>query len=164
MKELDRSMSKCKESVDHEGNIYKSISAMCDKYGVSIATYSSRIKSGLTVEEALTKESHQNVRDHLGNEYNSFSEMCLAYNKTIDAVRYRIAHNWSLEDALTSDIGDIRISKRYVCKDHLGNIYVSKSAMCSQYNISKALFDYRIRHNWSLKDALTVNRRKHAVA
>lgn len=39
---------------DYLGNTYKSIKDMCDFYNVNYRTYSSRLKRGWTLEEALT--------------------------------------------------------------------------------------------------------------
>ena len=40
-------------------------------------------------------------------------------------------------------------------KDHLGNEYKSKAAMCRAYKINEASYDKRISLGWSIKDALT---------
>ena len=65
--------------LDHFGVEYNSINEMCRHYNISSETFSYRIKSGWSLQEALegrkvirTKPS----RDHLGTIYNSLEEMC----------------------------------------------------------------------------------------
>ena len=42
-----------------------------------------------------------------------------------------------------------------VYTDHLGNTFRSLNAMCKHYEITKSAFTHRIKHNWSLEQALT---------
>ena len=43
------------------------------------------------------------------------------------------------------------------CKDHLGNEFPNKNAMCEYYNIKYSTFKRRIdKQHMSLKDALTI--------
>lgn len=41
------------------------------------------------------------------------------------------------------------------CKDHLGNIYPSRSAMLKHYNLPTSTFTNRLQRNWTLEQALT---------
>lgn len=41
------------------------------------------------------------------------------------------------------------------CLDHLGNKFKTISDMCKHYNISRSIYDHRIRAGWSKQDALT---------
>lgn len=50
-----------KRCTDHLGNEYKSISDMCNAYGVKYATFKKRIRSGHSLEESLTG---LNIRKH----------------------------------------------------------------------------------------------------
>ena len=59
----------------------------------------------------------------------------------------------SLEEALTKPI--VKEGRHTVpCKDHLGNEYPSKTAMCKAYDISLVAFSRRIKRGYTLKDAL----------
>ena len=39
-------------------------------------------------------------------------------------------------------------------KDYLGNEFETIKIMCNQYNITPAMYQYRLRHNWTLEDTL----------
>ena len=52
------SRSRCdteEKRTDHHGVVYQSTNKMCVAYGIGVVTYRSRLKRGLTVEEALTE-------------------------------------------------------------------------------------------------------------
>lgn len=53
--------SKCmdKSEKDHLGNVYKNRRSMCDAYGLTIAVYHRRRRSGMTLEEALTASKEE---------------------------------------------------------------------------------------------------------
>lgn len=75
--------------VDHLGNVYPTQKAMCDAYGINSSTFNQRIKkSGMTVEEALTKPTdfyqHTGERDaFIRDNYMHMSreELTKAYNE-----------------------------------------------------------------------------------
>lgn len=97
--------NKCCE--DHLGNNFESIGAMCEFYGVSQQTYSSRKESGHSLEVCLTgkglisrKIECTPCNDHLGNTFSSITEMCKYWgvNKTTFLRRHRKGYclNYSL--------------------------------------------------------------------
>ena len=47
-----------KSCVDHLGNTFESISAMCRAYGIERKTYMKRIERGMSIKEALTKRTN----------------------------------------------------------------------------------------------------------
>lgn len=150
-------MSKNIECEDHDGNKFNSISEMCIYYNIRVPTYLSRLKQGMSVKEALTKPTNrESIIDFRGKQFKTMTEMCHYYNKSCDTVKCRLAHQWTLKEALLIPIESKRVSRDFSCEDHLGKKYTSKSEMCRKYEISKSLFDYRIKHGWSLEDALTI--------
>jgi hypothetical protein len=56
--------------------------------------------------------------------------------------------------------GNVALKERIISPvyDHLGRKYQSKTEMCKVYGIKRGTFDDRIRHGWSLEDALTINK------
>jgi hypothetical protein len=91
---------------DHLGNTFPTKSAMCRFYEINIGTFNLRMRSGWSLEDALTKEVVHNssVTDHLGNEFKTISEMCEHYNMTKSILNSRIGLGWSLERALTTPV------------------------------------------------------------
>ncbi len=146
-----------KECYDHLGNRYNSILEMCDAYGIDGSTFRSRIKSGLSLEEALTKgfiqPGSKECYDHLGNKYNSILEMCAKYNITDSAYRSRIRRGWNKKDALTKPFCINGFDK--TCYDHLGNKFNTQKDMCIAYGIEASTFRTRISSGLSLEEALT---------
>ncbi|OUM58418.1 hypothetical protein PIROE2DRAFT_64422 [Piromyces sp. E2] len=70
---------------DHLGNNYKSISEMCNVYGVNPRTYVCRIKNGWDIERALKEKVHDTspsdkiVKSFEGLEFKSKMAMCKHY-------------------------------------------------------------------------------------
>ena len=164
-----------KHIIDHRGNMYDSITEMCNFYGIAINTYCSRIKLGWSIEEILTtpiNEHRKNIKyisgnakqitDHRGNMYDSISEMCRVYKITPGMYCNRVRLGWSLEEILTTPLGKRRLNvkrtsgKAKKVKDHLGNTYDSITAMYAFYGITASTYCGRIKLGWSLKDTLTI--------
>ena len=141
------------EVEDHLGNKYRSISAMCRKYEVSISGYKHKIENGLSIEEALTGGLRA-VYDHLGNKYINKVEMCKAYNLSSSVFAYRIRNGWALEEALTTPKHKTRLDKGNICYDAEGNIYRSKLEMCEAHGVNYATFNARIRRGEGIEEAL----------
>ncbi len=102
------SKTKGKKCVDHLGNEYDSISAMCRKYNINSTLFRMRRKLGDSVERALRpaavkgKGIGQKCVDHLGNEYRSVKSMCDHYQIRAYVLKYRLEHGYTLEQALTT--------------------------------------------------------------
>lgn len=121
------------------------------------------------------QEDNGVIKDHLNCEYKTIQEMCNHYHVSVQTYYYRINHGYSLEQALTfkkEETRNIAKTKFVNCqnpvdeeerKDHLGNIYLSKTCMCKHYGVSRNLYDYRRKKlGWSVEDALCVPaKRKH---
>ena len=149
---------------DHLGNEFPSKSAMCKHYGIDKKTYVDRIeKRHMSLKDALTtpvKKQHNGpCKDHMGNKFPSITAMCKHYGIGIDTFNKRINEkHMSLEDALTTPV---KKQKPIPCKDHLGNEFPSKKAMCKYYGINPCTFKDRIdKKQMSLKDALTTPTKK----
>ena len=143
-----------KKCIDHTGKVFSSQSEMCAYWGISSPTYLSRIESGMTQKEALTKGGRSAVVDFMGTSYPSLEDMCKAYGKSIDIFRYRRQHGWDLKSALTTPISGERTSASTQCKDPEGRIFQSFSALCRAYGKSRALVKYRLSKGLDLAEAL----------
>lgn len=98
----------CRKCIDTEGNEYRSISEMCREHGVNKSAYYSRIQSGCSIDEALTKGRLVRIKkdryiDHEGNKYSSIKEMCSAWGISCGAYRYRVSKGMNIEQVLTSE-------------------------------------------------------------
>lgn len=149
------------ERADHLGNVFPSVTRMCEHYGVLLSTFLRREKKGYTLEQCLLGNgvsrgsSGVTCTDHLGNEYKNTAEMCRSYGVPKSRYLGRLKTGHSKEESLTNVFLDIGVGHASPCTDHLGNNFPSKTAMCKHYGVSKQLFFNRIQIGWSVEDALT---------
>lgn len=133
--------------VDHEGNVYSSLKAMCTYYNITIILLNTRLGIGWSLEKALTTDKNI-IMDHLGNRYDSIDEMCKTYGINRNCYETRIRNGWSVKKAL--------LCNRNMVKDHLGKEFKNVNSMCEYYGIINKTFKDRIRRGWSLEDSLTI--------
>ena len=76
---------KNKEVYDHLGNKFNSFIDMCKHWGIEETVVRNRIKSGYSLERALTSKLKRGDKvvweDHSGIRYRTFTDMCKAYHK-----------------------------------------------------------------------------------
>ena len=142
---------------DHKGNKFVSQKQMCSHYGVAQVTFYNRLSRGWSLEEALEgKAPNFNkstaVTDHKGNKFKSERQMCKHYGVGISLFNYRLKHGWSLEEALEGR--ESSVGRGIPVTDHNGNKFDSKKQMCDYYGVGVSLFNYRLKHGWSLEEAL----------
>lgn len=81
---------------------------MCEAWGISYSTYSSRLEAGRSQQEALTgakQASHgKPCQDHEGNTFPSVSAMCRAWKISLSIFQGRIRRGLTLEEALTAPV------------------------------------------------------------
>lgn len=139
---------------DHLGNEYNNQVEMCKHWKISDNTFRERIRIGWSLENALTVNMvDKKAIDHLGNEYSTVKAMCNYWNISLSAFNYRIKNKWSLKDALTIKVEPVIIPEQPT--DHIGNKFNCLEEMCEYWNIPINTFKTRIRHSWSIEDALT---------
>ncbi|MBR3033213.1 MAG: hypothetical protein IKH92_09360 [Clostridiales bacterium] len=146
------------KSMDHLGNEYPSDRARAQAYGLNDPAVKRRIKTGWSLERALTTplfspEVYRRVKpkrckDHLGNEYPSESARAKAYGLNDPAVKVRLRYGWSLEKALTTPLHP-------PVYDGMGNEFASISDMISFYGITKVVYSNRKKAGWPLERILT---------
>lgn len=152
-----------KSVIDHKGMQYESVAAMCDAYGLRVATYKYRRDHGWDMEQALItplnsgpvappKERELLHFDHKGNGYHSKAEMCKAYGINLYTFKKRQADGLSLQDSL-----ELPITREhsFTFKDHTGAEHKSLKEMCSVWNVSVHTYQKRISKGYSLEKALT---------
>jgi hypothetical protein len=135
---------------DHNGVQFTSSGARAEAHGLSRHTVNRRLRSGMSLEEALTTPRQAGpvkVVDHEGVEYDSIVELCKAWgvNRRVYSSRLRIG--WTMEEALTAN--------SRVVKDHTGRIFESFKKMAEHWKISASILSDRLRRGRSLETALT---------
>ncbi len=151
-------MRKC---VDHLGREYSSFKSMCRTYGKTDITVRNRMKSGMSLEEALTIPLHRSRSnepieertDHLGNVFDSIQDMCDYWHINRNTYISRVKDlKWSKQKALETK------TKKRPNIDHLGNAYESFDAMCEHWQRSSAYVSQLLYAGKSLKEALDPNK------
>ncbi len=168
-----------KECKDYLGNVYVSITDMCNNYGISPKTYKNRILKGVTLKDALTLSKSEIYKKYSGSfkkdikrttkaskmikspideniYFSSVREMCEYYNVPVYTYRSRLRGGMSPQDALISAINKPGNLKYKIVKDHFGNVYPSLTALCKQYDIGRATFESRIKLGMPIEIALTL--------
>lgn len=156
---------------DHLGNKYSSIKEMCLVYNITYSAFRKRIRSGMTLEDALTTKKDTKIKkvkgkkciDHLGKEYASIKDLCDAYGINRQLYTTRLKRGLTIEEILTTQSimanSKVReLKSKGLIEDHIGNKYDSILEMCNHYNVEKPIFEARIRMGWGLEKALTFER------
>ena len=144
---------------DHEGREFSSLTAMAKHWGMSYAVLSRRLNAGWSVEAALTTPvSSPAAREWVvdGKRYYRAADVAEAYGLKTSTLYYRVSHGLSLDAAVHSPLRRSPYDGgACACKDHLGNEYPNKTAMCRAYGKTRQLLKHRLDKGWSLGDALT---------
>ena len=146
---------KQKTYTDHLGNVFKSLDAMAAHHHINRATLRGRLKKGLSIEDALTKQSQQNEKTHIelfGHIYQTKDELATDYNMNTNTLKSRLSNKSSY--TTTSQVVGItpsmfELSKfcidnsDYYLYDFDGKKAVVTFDQIDQYHIEK----YRKEHN-----------------
>ena len=104
---------------EHNGTVYPSRTEFVNRFAhesVTDWTFSDRLKSGWSVEKALSTPSRAlGITDHTGVWYRSIKAMAKAWGMTYSTVLRRLhIYHWSVRKALTTPVNSrmIRLSKR----------------------------------------------------
>lgn len=160
-----RTGKKCK---DHEGREFKSVAEMCRYWGVTATSYASRIRRGMSVERALTDAPKNGpgtpCTDHLGTRYQSQADMFRTWGVSYTVYHYRMdVLGWDQKTSLETPPGDTDLAGAHACRDHLGNEFPSKKAMCEYWHVPRTIYFTRRKAGKTLAECLApVDGRKRA--
>lgn len=92
-----------KEYTDPKGRVHSNFKEMCKFYGISVMSVNSRLKKGMSLEEALIKPAKKprECTDPEGRVYKSFKDMCKPYGTKAITVSMRIGKGIEIFVALT---------------------------------------------------------------
>lgn len=142
------------------GVAYSSLSEVCRDYGVGYQKVYNRLRSGWSIEEALSKEDNRgksgNTISLNGKEFGSVKEACDFYGISYNTVNARIAKGYPLKSAIKME--RIENSGKNVVIN--GVTYSSIKEACQAFKISPSIVYQRIRCGWSVEEALTMPMRR----
>ena len=146
---------------DHLGNVYPTIDAMANYYGIKPASLHSRLHKGWVLERALTTPVNpalvrktkqiKEYTDYRGRVFSSLSEIAKEYGISQSAFRMRMKKGKTSEEVTY----ELYQKSQKLVKDHLGNIFPTVLKMAEAYNIKASVFYARVNRGWSLEEALT---------
>ncbi|MCR5117119.1 MAG: hypothetical protein K6A97_06390 [Lachnospiraceae bacterium] len=149
-----------RECIDHLGNTFSSITAMCKYWKVNNGLFQDRIERGWSVEDALTKgkvHTHTktvNCKDHLGNTFPDVKSLCDYYGVSKLAYISRIQRGMPLEMALTKPTQQKHgRDDNYV--DHVGNEFDTLQEMLDYWNVERGTYFARLQRGLSLEETLS---------
>lgn len=91
-------------TVDHKGRAFESFEQLARNYAMCPDTLKHRLKSGLSLEQALTtparRGQHVQCKDHLGNVYYTFTDMCNVWGVGYSTFISRLNRGLSIEECL----------------------------------------------------------------
>lgn len=91
-------------TTDHQGRAFESFEQLARHYAMCPDTLKHRLKSGLSLEEALTmpvrRGQHVACKDHQGNVYYTFTDMCNHWGVKYSTFISRLSRGLSIEECL----------------------------------------------------------------
>lgn len=147
--------------IDANGAEFSSFNDMCKAWGTTdIDKAWNLYLRGFDMPDVLTRSTSKVQRgvcfDHEGNAYSGMKAMCNYYDVGYGTYKHRRECGWSLKDALTSPAISGLVYD-FGSTDHLGNKFGSFGDMCKHYGKRPDVVRSRLRNDWSMKDALTLD-------
>jgi hypothetical protein len=152
--------------IDHEGHVFRRVKDMAAFWGLYPELLSARWRSGLSLEECLTRPcrkqkdprgKEKGCYDHKGKYFPNQMERARWWHTDANIVRSRMRVGWSLEKALTTGNRYERLRENLVLQgvaDHTGRLHVSKKEMAAFWGVRYPLYCTRRIQGMSLADAL----------
>jgi len=159
---MNRVKEVCKGIKDHVGKAYKTISAMCKAYCISVKQYISRIKRGYSIKEALT--GRVEISGNAGNTvqvevYDKYDadEVVMEENEVSGVDEHNEVsgvdeHNEIEHNAIKKNIFEMNVKPM---TDHEGRFFETKRELCEYWNIDQTTLNSRLRKGMNLEEALT---------
>lgn len=148
------------KKINYKGVEYTSIKALCEKYKVSYAMVSQRLKKGMSIEEAIETplKKHRNGIPvmYKGKQYQSIRSLAKKKNIPYHVVQMRVKKGMNIEKAIDTPVGELMGNTI----EFKGKTYSSFSKLCKEYNISSSIALSRLNMGWSLEKTLTKPIRK----
>ena len=88
--------------------------------------------------------------------------MAKAWGLNLHTLNARLENGWSLERALTTAPLLRGNGKGKPCKDHIGKVHKSFTAMAKAWGLNLRTLRNRLKADWSLERALTTPARRYS--
>lgn len=133
---------------DYLGNRYINVKTMCKVYGITVEKYRRRLRSGWTVEEALTGiKKGMSITDCEGTVIEDLDVFCKENKVNKSQLIKCVEKGMTIGEAIEKKINAPVV-------DHLGNVYATKKEMCAKYNVNPSTLERRLDRGMPLEEAL----------
>lgn len=93
-----------KKYIFFEGKSYESIAKLADEFGIKPVTLRTRLRKGLSIEEALSQDKLNCRKVTYNNvEFSSIRELCKTLNIDESLLNNRLRQGWSIKEAVEAD-------------------------------------------------------------
>lgn len=140
------------------GKPYSSLKALADEYNIGPQRLQVRVRSGLSVEEAMQEilgtDANATTYTVDGVVYDSASSLARAYGVGVQMVRGRIADGWPPKCAVMIP----PLPKGCTVADwvvYKGKVYYSRRSLCKELGITETMVNTRMASGWSLEEAVS---------
>ncbi len=134
---------------DHLGKTYKSKSEMAKAYGLDLKLLYYRLKSGWSLEKALTTPKADTSA--------AASKEAAKHGISASTYRNRVARGWdAVEAAVATPTYNSHAGNPVATKDHTGREFSSVGEMCAFYGVSPETYKKRRQRGFTLEEALTI--------
>jgi len=93
-----------KNTIDHLGQVFPSVHAMCRHWKVTCGAFNGRRKRGWSLKDSLETPVGYKATDHLGQVFLSVEEMCQYWKITRKVFDGRRRLGWSLKNSLETPV------------------------------------------------------------
>jgi group I intron endonuclease len=145
------------QRVEIKGKKFKTIKAAAKYYGVNPGTFSTRLSSGRTLEQAAGVEKYDKVpKNHIkvkinGKKFDNVRAAAKFFGLHDHTVRTRIGRGWSIERALKTK--EIDLSKKIKFR---GKTFGSIRKLAKYYKVSSGTLAGKISRGIPIKKALNI--------
>lgn len=155
----------CRRPVCIEGKMFASTKEACEYYDINYSTVKYRLNKDWTIEEALElipkKDKFIGPVTVGDKNFKSYCEACKYFNIRKEVVKYRLRRGWTIEEAFGAKVRPRTQYETIKIKDKTFN---SLAEACKFYDILKNTVRYRLKHGWSIEDALCTRPGKKKIA
>lgn len=154
--------------IECKGIIFYSMEELSKHFKISTATLARRMKTGLSLVEAVEMEKWKRTKKkyvYKDETFSSIEEVCKRFNISRNAFCYGMSKGASFAEIIERSFEDKK--RPYVSNEQFeyeGVIYASKRHMCSVFNIDYNAFMKRLSRGWTIKKALETPFRKHKAS
>ena len=138
----------------YNGKEYSSVYSFCKEYGLSYNLVKNRLRSGWSLEDAISKPArmYSNIAkgfSYNGKEYSSIFSFCKEHGLDYNLIKNRLMRGWSLEDSISKSKENN--GKKFIYND---KEYSSIRSFCKEHDLSYSIFYHGLGRGYSIEECI----------